>query len=185
MSPPVLVIITAKNCGACENFKRYANAGGAVSKMVFETTGIKTIEIECVYGEPMSENVFPKRIRELVNFYPFILLANGDQWEAANKEKRKDVPISLIVFGAEVLPDGTASPGKREQVVLSDGTKKMLGRTPEDLSLWVEANLSAVGGKGNGGVLSRGLEAGSSRGEGGEGSSSCTRAVKKSHGPRR
>ena len=94
---PVILLVSAGDCSACANFEakgiwprveaRLKNSGRV------RVLDVKTPTLHSISLGPQ----WPVSLKQLVGFYPSILLINGNAWNAAMQNK--NLPLQAMVFG--------------------------------------------------------------------------------------
>lgn len=98
----ILVIVTADDCGACNNFKQ-----NGLSQLIkdIQTSGIvRHIHINKKSMKAVIEAPYPTQLNSLAVWYPTFILINGKAWNN-NFSESKNVDLPVEVFNG-VYKDG-------------------------------------------------------------------------------
>jgi len=98
MSVPVLVVITADDCGACIDFKK--NIWPGVKKTLEDTKSVEIIHKELPsIGSALPEDL-PKDLGRFVPYYPSIILITRNSWNGGKGTNLQAVAFNGVVDAA-------------------------------------------------------------------------------------
>lgn len=92
---PLLVIISAKTCGACQNFyKRWDGIQSSLQKD-------NKVEIKEIKLQTMNESVtslgYPKELQEYIKWFPIFILFNRKNWDDVFAGKQNSSLDGIII----------------------------------------------------------------------------------------
>jgi len=126
MSKPVFVLITAKTCGACMNFKK--RTWDSLKKELEGKVQIVTIELPTTQSKPDPQK-YHKDLSRFIGWFPTMSLFPSDRWFDPNSEL-----IGIVKNGKLVPPSGNTP----EHVKII-GT---IDLSKEDILRWVDYTLA-------------------------------------------
>ena len=103
-SKPVLVVITAGNCGHCRNLKQ---VWPDIQQAIEGTGLVRVVNIPLeMMSSPIDTNVYPSDLKTYKLWFPMFLLVSGSTWNEAMSNTQAEVPLQAKVMSGEVRPDG-------------------------------------------------------------------------------
>lgn len=100
---PVLVLITADNCGFCKQLKQqWANIKREILNL-----NVRVVEINLpTMSTRIDSNLYPKDLQNYQGWYPMLLLISGNIWNVAMVNKNNTKLDAQVMNGEWV--DGTS-----------------------------------------------------------------------------
>jgi len=112
MSQHVLVIVKAKNCGACTFLEK--NLERLKQEIVAAKISLRLKEINLAStAERVDVNVYPAGLAKMIGYFPLLALIPGPEWDAAfakglGPNNNHDFSKTVSIFNGVVGADGRA-----------------------------------------------------------------------------
>jgi hypothetical protein len=111
MSKPVLVLVTAKDCGHCVRFRplwKPDNPNGPAGRGIrdeIERTGlVRVIDIEHPSrSQPPNFSSYPRDLTRYIQWFPMFLLFTGESWDTASASPNKEGRLDGVVFNGTLV----------------------------------------------------------------------------------
>jgi len=101
---PVLVLITAENCGAC---KALYHIWSDVESGLVATGLVRIVRIPLPnMGAEIDSSKFPSDLSRYRRWFPMLLLVAGPKWNEASQHTSQAIPLQAKVFNAILNESG-------------------------------------------------------------------------------
>lgn len=118
-SKPVLVVVTAANCGFCKKLHQRWNP---IRESIQSLEKVRLMELNVSHiGADVSNNGYPKDMQRYVTWYPTVLLFSGDNWDKVIKGE--ETKLYGRIMNGEV---GNPYPSEQKYNIDSQGISQFI-----------------------------------------------------------
>jgi len=125
MVKPVFVLLMAKTCGHCANFK--SKRWPSIKEELLKDGKVDIVEIELETQTTKPPSKYHPDLHKYIGWFPSMFLFNGDSWNNHNSE------LKGIIKNGKLTDDGVKN-------VKSGG--KIVDYSQESILAWVDSNLN-------------------------------------------